>query len=173
MSLIWLFIALSVLLLGVMVERRLRALYTRQSDRLVALQERLAVYRNYNRLATLRRDEAQETLSDLRKQMADEEEELKRLATPTEPVAEGPERFEKFYVFDRTAGRTGKIWHVAVEARDGVAWEGVKNYVIVAETPEDARKRVQDRHPTISGFVVSPAMPLQAEGMQERERRRA
>lgn len=171
MSGIWLFVAFSFLVIGVMAERRLRVIYKRQSDRLVALQERLSVYRNYNRLATLRHDEAQESLNELRKQMADEQEELKRLAVDTEPAQPVPEIFEKFYVFDRTAGRTGKIWHVAVEARDGVPWEGVKNYVIVAETPEEARKRVQDRHPTISGFVVSPAMPLT--GTQEPQRMRA
>lgn len=177
MTFVWAFIAFSVLLLGFMVERNLRALDKRHSDRLFALQERLEVYRNYNKLAAVRRGEAQEALTKLRKELADEEAEMRRLtAYLAEPAASADGEnggFERFYVFDRIVGRSGTIWHIAVEARDNVPWTGVKNYVIVADSAEDARKRVQDRHPAMSGFAVGPAIPFPLAPQQEQMRKRA
>lgn len=163
MTFVWIFVAFSFLLVGALMERSLRALHKKHSDRLAALQERLEVYRNYNKLAAVRRGEAKDALTKLHKELADEEAELRRLSADVEPPAESSgekSEFERFYVFDRIVGRSGAIWHVAVEARDDIPWTGVKNYVIVADTAEDARKRVQDRHPAMSGFAVGPANPL-------------
>ncbi|AWK88733.1 hypothetical protein [Azospirillum thermophilum] len=159
MIVVWSITIIVFLLIGSIVGGRLRSRYRHQRERLRTLNERLEVYRNYNKLAVVRREEAHEMLGKLRRQLAEEEEDLRRLAAqPKEP---DPEAAISYHVFDRIAGRRGTVWHVAVEASEkAAAWTGVRHYAVTGETAEEARKRVQDRHPAMSGFTVGKAVPL-------------
>lgn len=160
MIVVWSVTIIVFLLIGSIVGGRLRSRYRRQRERLMTLNERLEVYRNYNKLAVVRREEAHEMLGKLRRQLAEEEEDLRRLAAqPKEP--DPTAATIAYHVFDRIAGRRGSVWHVAVEASEkAVAWTGVRHYAVTGETAEEARKRVQDRHPAMSGFTVGKAVPL-------------
>ena len=159
MMVVVLLVTLATLALGAFGERYLRERANRQSDKLKALSERLDVYVNYNKLAAVRKLEADETLADLRQQVAEAEAELKRLQAGID-AAEGQAPME-FYCFDRVPRADGALWYIAVEALDRtVPWTGVKHYALVAESADEARKRIQERHPAPASFAIGPATPL-------------
>ncbi|CAO3413257.1 hypothetical protein [Azospirillum doebereinerae] len=159
MVLLWSLIATSALAVGLLGERYLRIHANRLSEKLTALVERLDVYANYGKLAALRRIESEETVAKLREQVAAAEAEVKAMQADadsndgTAPMV--------FHCADRVPRSEGPLWYVAVEAKDGTApWTGVKHYALVADTPDEARKRIQERHPSPAGFAIGPALPL-------------
>ncbi len=159
MMILWLLAAFATLGLGALGERRLRVRANRLSDKLAAMIQRLDVYANYNKLAAIRRLEAEETLAELRRQVAEAEAELKTLDAE-EKASHGSAPTE-FHCFDRVPRSEGPLWYVAVEALDSKApWTGVKHYVLVAEEPAEIRKRIQERHPSPSGFAIGQPAPL-------------
>ncbi len=159
MIILWLLATFVTLGLGVLGERRLRTRATRQAEKLKALVERQNVYTNYNKLAGVRRIEAEETLNALRQEVTDAEAAVRGQQSELE-AAEGQAPME-FHCFDRLPRAEGQLWYVAVEALDKKAgWSGVKHYALVAETPDDARKRIQERHPSPSGFAIAQPMML-------------
>lgn len=76
MSPVWLLGAVTSLVIGVLAERILGIRARRQSEKLTALKERLDVYANYAKLASVRRVEAEETLAGLRREAAEVEGEI-------------------------------------------------------------------------------------------------
>lgn len=159
MSPVWLLGAVTSLVIGVLAERILGIRARRQSEKLTALKERLNVYANYAKLASVRRVEAEETLAGLRREAAEVEGEILSLQSAvTDDAALTP---MEFYCVDRVARSSGPLWYVAVEALDATApWTGIRTYAIAADSAEDARKRIVERHPSPTAFTISPAVPL-------------
>lgn len=159
MTILWLLAALAALAAGAFGERRLRVRAIRQTERLKALTERLAVYANYNKLAAVRRLDAEETLAALVQKVADAEAELKSLRADAEASdAQAP---MEFHCIDRVPRSEGPLWYVAVEALDATApWSGVKHYALVADDPGEARKRIQERHPAPASFAIGQPVAL-------------
>ncbi|WP_298374402.1 hypothetical protein [Azospirillum sp.] len=163
MTMLWLLATLLTLGFGALGERYLRVRADRQNAKLKALVERLNVYDNYNKLATLRRAEVEETLSALNEEVAAAQADVRGRQSALEAVeSQAP---LEFHCFDRVPRADGQLWYVAVEALDDKApWIGVKHYALVAETPEEARRRIQERHPTPSSFAIGQPTPLSLAG---------
>ncbi|PWC34224.1 hypothetical protein [Azospirillum sp. TSO35-2] len=160
MNSLWLLVALVSLGVGLLGERILRIRAKRQNDKLAALNERLDVYANYGKLAALRRAEAEESLAALREESTQVEADIQaRQAALADDAALAP---MEFHCVDRIArGADGPLWYVAVEALDRTApWTGVRHYAIAAASADEARKRIQERHPTAAAFAIAPATPL-------------
>ncbi|PWC85569.1 hypothetical protein [Azospirillum sp. TSO5] len=159
MTIVWLLGAVTSLGVGMLGERILGIRARRQSEKLTALKERLEVYANYAKLAAVRRVEAEETLAGLRREVAAVEGEILSLqSVVTDDSALAP---MEFHCVDRVARSSGPLWYVAVEALDATApWTGVRTYAVAAESAEDARKRITERHPSPTAFAISPAAPL-------------
>ncbi|KAA0598025.1 hypothetical protein J2848_005562 [Azospirillum lipoferum] len=159
MSIAWVLGAVTSLVIGLLGERILGIRARRQSEKLAALKERLDVYANYAKLASLRRAETEETLAGLHREAAEMESEILSLQSAvTDDAALTP---MEFYCVDRVARSGGPLWYVAVEALDATApWAGIRTYAVAAESAEDARKRITERHPSPTSFAISPAVPL-------------
>ncbi|BAI73075.1 hypothetical protein AZL_024370 [Azospirillum sp. B510] len=159
MSMLWVLGSVTALLIGLLGERFLGRRASRQSKKLDALKERLEVYANYGKLAALRRAEAEETLSELRREMAEVVGEILSLqSAATDDAALAP---MVFHCIDRVARSGGPLWYVAVEALDaGAAWSGMRAYAVAADSAEEARKRITERYPSPTSFAISPAAQL-------------
>ncbi|MBP2300240.1 hypothetical protein [Azospirillum picis] len=159
MSALWMLAALASLGTGVMGERILRIRARRQSDKLAALTERLEIYANYGKLAAVRRAETEETLTALERDIAAAESEIQTLRSAAEDAAASLPA--EFHCVDRVARSGGPLWFVAVEALDASApWSGVRHYAVAADSAEEARKRVTERHPSTTAFAIAAAAPL-------------
>ncbi|ANC92208.1 hypothetical protein A6A40_10020 [Azospirillum humicireducens] len=159
MSIVWVMGAVASLAVGLLAERILGIRARRQSEKLTALKERLDVYANYAKLATVRQVEAEETLAGLRREAAEVEGEILSLQS----AATGDDALTpmEFYCVDRVARPGGPLWYVAVEALDATApWSGIRTYAVAAESAEDARRRIVERHPSPTAVTISPAIPL-------------
>jgi hypothetical protein len=159
MTMLWLLATMLTLGFGVMGERYLRVRADRQTAKLKALVERLDVYDNYNKLAAVRRAEIEEALSAVKHEVATAQTEVRGHQSALEAVeSQAP---LEFHCFDRVARADGQLWYVAVEALDDKApWTGVKHYALVADNAEDARRRIQERHPTSGSVAIGPPTPL-------------
>lgn len=159
MSIAWVLGAATSLVIGLLGERILGIRARRQTEKLTALKERLDVYANYAKLASVRRAETEETLAGLHREAAEVEGEILSLQSAvTDDDALTP---MEFYCVDRVARSSGPLWYVAVEALDATApWSGIRTYAVAAENAEDARKRITERHPSPTSFAISPAIPL-------------
>ncbi len=163
MNMLWLLATLLTLAFGSLGERQLRTRADRQNAKLRALSERLDVYDNYNKLAAVRRAEIEETLTALGHDIANAQADVNDLQNAL--VAAESQAPMEFHCFDRVARADGQLWYVAVEALDDKApWTGVKHYALVAETADDARRRILERHPTPSGFAIGQPVPLPLAG---------
>lgn len=159
MTIFWLVIAVFAGMAGVLIDRKLRRRLATLSTRRAACLERLEVYQNYGKLATLRHAEWSATLTKLRHQIREEEQQLAQIQAQTAQVRQQGHN-KVITVFDRIARRTGRLWLIGVEGREGAPWDGEKHYAIVGENGEDTRQRVKERHPAISGFHVRKAVEL-------------
>ncbi|MBY6260465.1 hypothetical protein EI613_00805 [Azospirillum sp. 412522] len=159
MNVVWVLGAVTSLGIGMLAERILGIRARRQSEKLTALKERLNVYANYAKLAAVRRVEAEETLAALHREMAEVEGEIQSLqSAATDDTALAP---MEFHCVDRVARSSGPLWYVAVEALDATApWSGIRTYAVAAESAQEARKRIVERHPSPTAFTISPAAPL-------------
>ncbi|MBK1836433.1 hypothetical protein JHL17_03325 [Azospirillum sp. YIM B02556] len=159
MTVVWVLGAVTSLGIGLLGERILGIRARRQSEKLAALKERLGVYANYAKLAAVRRAETEETLAGLRGEMAEAESEILSLQSAmADDDALAP---MEFHCVDRVARSGGPLWYVAVEALDATApWTGMRTYAVAADSAEEARKRIVERHPSPTAFAISPAAPL-------------
>ncbi|WP_042695377.1 hypothetical protein [Azospirillum sp. B506] len=159
MSIVWIFGSVTSLLIGLLGERILGIRARRRSEKLAALRERLDVYANYAKLASVRRLETEELLAGLRREAAEVEGEILSLQSAvTDDAALTP---MEFHCVDRVARSDGPLWYVAVEALDTAApWTGIRTYAVAADSAEEARKRITERHPSPTSFAISPAAQL-------------
>ncbi|CAO3415155.1 hypothetical protein [Azospirillum endophyticum] len=159
MTVVWVLGAVTSLGIGLLGERILGIRARRQSEKLAALKERIGVYANYAKLAAVRRVETEETLAGLRGEMAQAEGEILSMQSAmADDDALAP---MEFHCVDRVARSGGPLWYIAVEALDATApWTGVRTYAVAADSAEEARKRIVERHPSPTAFAISPAAPL-------------
>ena len=153
---LWLALSGLIAAAAALMRNRLHGRYESLTRKHRDLRDRTETFANYIKLAGARVVEAEER----RKELADEAAAHRKTIDDAREAAirrpDAPSR--EFHVFDRVAGRKGDVWAVVVESRaEGAPWSGIRHYVVVAETPEDARTRVRDRFPSISGFSVSEA----------------
>lgn len=153
LDILWLGTAAFIVVFVVMARQRLRGQILRLKDRREQLAERHETFVNYSKLASVRIAEGEAQRDELKAQIAERraaiEQSVVQAITADRPTS-------TYYVFDRVAGRKGRIWAVHVECTlDDGPWAGTRAYVVVAETAEDARSRVSDRFPQKSSFSLA------------------
>ncbi|WP_207458398.1 hypothetical protein [Azospirillum sp. SYSU D00513] len=82
---------------------------------------------------------------------------------------------ERYYIFDRLENRSGRFWEAAIRnppsggsgwGRPGErGWIGVRRYILLAETEQDARARLSARFPARSGFELVELVPCRLNGL--------
>lgn len=80
---------------------------------------------------------------------------------------------DRFYIFDRLEPRPGRFWEIALRHQPEQAderyyyrtWQGVRRYIVVADTDREAQDRISARFSRKHGFVVVHVIPCRLANM--------
>lgn len=83
---------------------------------------------------------------------------------------------DRYFVFDRLEPRPGRFWEVAVryapaglsfaDSRGVRGWQGIRRYLLIADTERDVRERVGARFPRKAGFEIVEVAGCRLNGLQ-------